>query len=361
MSQIELPSGRIIGDNQPPFIIAEVGSNWTTLEDCLNSIVLAKECGADAVKFQLYDFESLYGIHSLEQLESIADGELIPGQLPLDWLPNLKAKADSVGIEFMCSAFSPELIEAVDPYVNIHKVASAELTHVRMLQKLRGLGKPVILSTGASGSGDIKQAAFLLVQPGLTGITGKMEDCPGVPVVLMYCVAAYPARSVDLYQIHTLRELFGTVVGYSDHSIDVETIPVLAQSHGAFVIEKHVNFVEATSPDAPHSLSADEFKRMVFTLRNYKYKSINTPPGMHPKWNAPTKEEQPMILRHNRRLIATQYIAEGATLKEGVNFGIFRSLKDDTHAFSPWVIGKVEMKQAKRGIKVGDGIGPGDV
>jgi N-acetylneuraminate synthase len=244
----------------------------------------------------------------------------------------------------MCSAFSPELIDAVDPYVSIHKVASAECTHKRMLERLAAIGKPVFLSTGAHGSKDIAAALSVL------GDT---------PVVLLYCVAAYPAREIDLYQLHTIRGAFNRMAGFSDHSTDVETIPVLAQSHGATVIEKHVTFIDADTPDSPHSLTADEFKRMVFAIRNYKYKSItDTAFG---DWKGPTQAERPMVLRHNRRLIATHDIAEGQALTEGTNFGIYRSLKDDTHAFHPFMADEVSGRTAKRSIKAGDGIGPGDV
>jgi sialic acid synthase SpsE len=212
---ITLPSGRQIGEGRPPFIIAEVGSNWLTLEDCLTSISQAKLCGADAVKFQAYNPQALYGA-PLDGSWTFAPIRL-DGQLPLEWLPKLAEKAKAVGIEFMCSAFSPELVDAVDPYVNIHKVASAEMTHVRILEKLRQIGKPVILSAGASGVEDIR-AALSTLGP--------------IPVVLMYCVAAYPAREVNLGSIQLLKTQFDRPVGYSDHSVDVGEVPFSAVERG---------------------------------------------------------------------------------------------------------------------------------
>jgi N,N'-diacetyllegionaminate synthase len=149
-------------------IIAEIGSNWHSLDDCLSSIALAKNCGADAVKFQAYSHDALYG-YRLSRAELYHDEDAntltaravdipLAGTLPLDWLPTLKAKADSVGVEFMCSAFSVPLLNEVDKFVATHKVASAELTHIRMLERLREIGKPVILSTGASSMNDISIA-----------------------------------------------------------------------------------------------------------------------------------------------------------------------------------------------------------
>jgi sialic acid synthase SpsE len=330
---ITLPSGRQIGEGRPPFIIAEVGSNWLTLEDCLTSISQAKLCGADAVKFQAYNPQALYGA-PLDGSWTFAPIRL-DGQLPLEWLPKLAEKAKAVGIEFMCSAFSPELVDAVDPYVNIHKVASAEMTHVRILEKLRQIGKPVILSAGASGVEDIR-AALSTLGP--------------IPVVLMYCVAAYPAREVNLGSIQLLKTQFDRPVGYSDHSVDVGEVPFSAVERGACVLEKHVTFVNAITPDSPHSLGGDQFKRMVRRIRDGNYPRLG-----------PTPEERPMILRHNRRLIATRDIPVGDTLQEGINFGIYRSLKDDTKALSPFMIDYASGRAAKNAIMAGDGIGPGDL
>lgn len=340
---ITLASGRKIGAGLPPFVVAEIGSNWRTFDEAKDSISAAKACGADAVKFQLFGPRDLHGMIEGEptawaQGMSVDVSGLVGMSPYLDpaWLPKLKAKADACGIEFMCSAFSSELVAAVDPYVNVHKIASAEMTHVRILEAVRKTGKPVILSTGASGEADILAA---------------LEVLKGAQVILLYCVANYPAQAVDPRVIPLMAKQYGMPVGFSDHSVDILTIPKAAADHGACVIEKHVNFCELTdTPDAPHSLLGDQFMLMV---RNLK--------GDYPPNIGTHSEEVGMVLRHNRRLLATTDIGVGQTLQEGNNFGIYRSLKDEHHAYSPFMINEVAGRSAKRAIKAGDGIGPGDV
>jgi sialic acid synthase SpsE len=341
MSEIKLPSGRKIGDGHPVFIIAEVGSNWSNLEDCMTSISQAKMCGADAVKFQLYNDTALYGMTT----------DLI-GNMPLSFLPKLKEKADAVGIEFMCSAFSPELLDEVNKYVNVHKVASSEMCHVRMLERLRGYGKPVFLSTGAQHLEDIKIALRHLncneSDKQLLSILG-IGSTDERPVVVMYCPASYPSRHFNHMTFYALKE-FSPLIGFSDHTIDVYNAPCVAKAEGSCVIEKHVNFVGATGPDAPHSLSGEDFMAMCTAIKKGP-----------PEWHGPIYAEQAFITRHKRRLIATTDVKPGQMLTEGGNFGIYRSLKDDSHAFSPWMVDEVDGCIAKRDIKAGDGIGPGDV
>lgn len=346
--KLTIKPGLEIGDGCPTFIIAEIGSNWTNLDDCLLSIEKAANCGADAVKFQLFTYRTLYGldepINRYRTLSAFPPGyrdveEKMRGQLPLDWLPKLKEKADQCEIEFMCSAFSPELIDAVDPYVNIHKLASAEMCHVRMLEKLRSITKPVFMSTGSHAQGEIEQS--------LEWISSDIR----LDLVLMYCVAAYPARVVDLAHIYDLRYRFKTLVGFSDHTTDVLNIPQMA-SQTACVIEKHVSFIDAETADSPHSLTQYEFGRMVKRLRkNYVGEAMF----------GPTIAEQNMLTRHNRRLIAIQNIKAGERFVEGVNLGIFRSLKDAPYALLPFDIEKVQGKVAKNEIPMGKGIVWGDV
>lgn len=308
-------------------IIAEVGSNWATLDDCKKSISQAKLCGADAVKFQLFNYKALYGLEGAE----------FSSAMPVEWLPQLKDKANAVGIELMCSAFSPELAEVVNPFVSTHKVASAELSHIQLLEKLRELGKPVILSCGARAEGDIKAAIHTL--------KGEIPDAPKPiqKLTLMYCVSEYPARTVDLQFIPEMIGRYLLPVGFSDHTTDVAVIPAQAKYLGAEILEKHVNFVAATGPDSPFSLSGDEFKNMCQVLK-----------GGRP---SPPKELD-MRTTHNRRLIATKDIKVGDRLIDGDNFGIFRSLKPETSALSPWAVYKVNGRSSAVAIKAGDGVSP---
>lgn len=321
---ITLPSGREIGLDRKVFIIAEIGSNWATLDGCLTSIRIAKKVGADAAKFQLFDYESLYGQSQYEK-------QYGSPYLPTEWLPKLKEECDRASIEFMCTAFSPEGAQEVNKFVNIHKVASSDLTYVELLKTLNAFGKPVFLSTGAGSHTEVNLAI------------NALDECDVVP---MYCVPNYPARTVDLRQIPLLYQATGLPCGYSDHSLDVLNIPKKAALHDAVVIEKHANFVDHDGPDAPHSIDDIQFSKMVDSIR------------FEASWSDP-RENRAMVMQHKRRLIATKDLNVGDILTYGQNYGAYRSLKDESHAWSPWhnVNGKVLLKP----VKVGEGIGPGDV
>ena len=309
------------------YVIAEVGSNWRDLSDCMQSVSTAKAVGADAVKFQAFTHAELYG-WQMDQNE-------LRHALPLDWLPKLKEKADACGIDFLCTAFSPQGVEAVDPFVKRHKVASSDLTYPQLLDAVKKTGKPVLLSTGASSHGDITRALAILYPANVT---------------LMYCVSAYPARMTDLRVLGLLKQAYGLPVGFSDHSLDVINAPVLAQERGAVVLEKHFTAVpEVETPDRPHSLNAHDFRLMVEHLKGIRKPIIG-----------PQPEEQAMFLRHNRRLVATADVAAGASLRFDQNYGAFRASADDMRGLIPFAWESVEGRAATKPITRGSPIGPGD-
>lgn len=315
------------------FIIAEVGSNWTSFEDAKDSISMAKNVGADAVKFQLYTQKALYG-HEW-------DCPAPMWELPLEWIPKLAEKAAACDIEFMCSAFSPELLKLVDPYVKRHKIASAELTYPELLLAAKETGKPILLSTGGSSLTDIGVAIELI-----EGLEGNTE------ITLMYCVSAYPAKNVNLSAIDRLRlfrvaHKYACKVGYSCHTTDWYTPVAAVKYHGATVIEKHFKLRDMDTPDSPHSLNPEEFKEMVDAIK-----------GKSDGVSFPDPQERAMLTRHNRRLIATADIRAGELLEYGRNFGCYRAISEDIHGLHGFAYRHISGKTCKEPLKAGDPITP---
>lgn len=310
-----------------PFIIAEVGSNWQTLEQCRLSIQSAKVCGADAVKFQAFTYRALYGSYP-EGKVSV----MLPHELPLAWLPELKKTADACDIEFMCTAFSPELVAAVDPFVSVHKIASSDAAWPQMLDAVAATGKRTLISFGGKSEAEQKQAMARLCGAHVFG-----RDS----VVPLYCIAAYPADCAILPDF--CRD--GAYDGFSDHTLGY-TAAIEAARRGAIVIEKHFTaFPDLDTPDRPHSLRPDQFIRMVNIIR---------------RGEAATSEEDAMILRHNRRLIATCDVEVGTPLLVDHNFGAYRAQYDDTRGLSPFAWEQVQGKKSTKAIKRGEAIGEGD-
>jgi N-acetylneuraminate synthase len=306
-------------------IVAELGSNWKSFDDCKNAIALAKSCGAHAIKFQLYTHEELYG----------TPGKLA-GELDRDWIPLLANKAKATGIEFMCTAFSVDGIEFIDQYVTTHKLASSEMCHVDMLSALKATLKPILISTGAQVWNDIVAVSNLLKNQAR----------------FLYCEAAYPANHIDMRKLNILRTIVKQEeVGFSDHSTDIYNIPLRARDEGAFLLEKHFNpFGYKDTPDAPHSIGIDDFIAMTKCLKNTDIVTY-----------APTREERDMILKHKRRLKAIKQIKKGEKFDFNKNFGIFRSLEEDILGGHPGTVHMIHGKIANKDINPQDPVGPNDL
>lgn len=306
-------------------IIAEIGSNWTSLADCYNSIDQAKVCGADAVKFQLFTPEELYGPNAGFM------SDLKPHCLPREWLAGLKQAADSAGIEFLCTAFSVEGYKFINDLVPVHKVASSEMVDFEILDYLNTTGKRVLLSTAGANPVDEIRLALL-----------HLKD---VPVTLMFCVGDYPAKVVDFRHLDQLKDYFGTGYdyGYSDHSIDVLHIPAIAAAHNCSVLEKHVSFINQETPDSPHSLNETEFKLMIESLRDRT--------DVRETWFACNND---MRNHYRRRLVATKIIHEGDKIKLGDNVGIYRPLKPTLHHMPALLSVHYLGRPATRVIQVGE-------
>lgn len=278
-------------------VIAEIGSNWRSLNDCHESIIKAKEAGAWAVKFQLFTPNSLYGPNEKFDLSQLG---MTPYLHP-HWIPHLAKHATDLDLEFMCTAFSPREYEIVNEHVNYHKIASAELTDISILKKVNSFKKPVFLSTGGSDIHDEIRNALLY-----------LRDCD---VTIMYCVADYPAKIIDFKKLKQMQYEFGDGYdyGYSDHSLDLLNIPRLAKEAEATVLEKHVRLSNILdTPDASHSCTFDELKLMIDHLNGSSFDSDKLANNdMRRLWK--------------RRFVAITPIEDGERFRLGVNMGIYRA------------------------------------
>ena len=283
------------------FVIAEAGANHNkNFNQALKLIEIAKESGADAVKFQTYSSETLYskntpnfaGYHNINQL--IKDIEL-----PRDWQKSLKAHCDMMDIEFMSTPFDEKAVEElVDLGVKRLKIAGFEATDVRFLDIVASTKLPLIISAGIGCSLDF---------------IGKIEEvcysrgCNDLTI--LHCNNAYPTpqKDINLSTIKDIKTYYPLVkVGLSDHTMNVLT-PSLAVTMGATVIEKHFTISRnLPGPDHPFALEPKELKEMIDNIRL-------TEVSLGSKKEQYTQSEE-SFSKARRSIIAKDYINAGEVL-----------------------------------------------
>lgn len=253
---------REIGLNHPPFIIAEMSNNHLQDIDRAKAIIdAAHAAGADAVKIQTYDADSLT-IPS-DKPDFIIKDPLWEGKsyyqlykeisAPKSWTHELFAYARRQGIILFSSPFDEEsvrLLEEVD--CPAYKIASFEAQDPELIACVARTGKPVLVSTGVSSWQEIQETLAWLHAAGSTEIA------------MLHCISTYPAdvETMNLDIVNQLKELPITV-GLSDHSLG-NTAVCGAIALGARVIEKHFTLQRSDGgPDAAFSLEPDEFSAMV--------------------------------------------------------------------------------------------------
>jgi len=255
-------------DNKHVMIIAEAGVNHTgDLELAKKMALVAKECGADAVKYQTAVPElviSVFAPKAEYQKETTGDKESqleMVRKLHFDFESHrqLKEYCDSIGIQYLSSPFdipSVEFLATLD--LPCMKVPSGEITNYPYLVAVGKTGLPVILSTGMSVPDEIEDAVKLLKENGAGEIT------------ILHCNTEYPTNYEDanLGAMLWLKERFHCPVGLSDHTRGYEC-DVAAAALGAVVIEKHFTLDKnMEGPDQKASLDPKELADMVQAVRN---------------------------------------------------------------------------------------------
>ncbi len=254
-----------VGDGYPCYIVAEIGTSYRNFEEAKRLIDAAIEIGVDAIKLQTFEAETITTKNNFLDLEEtgfVSQYELFKKlEIPKEEQLKIIVYANDKNIQIFSAPSHMKDLEIMKQMnLPFYKIGSDLACHIPLLTEVGNLGKPIILSTGMCDMNDVEEAVSAIQK------TGNNE------IIIMHCVSDYPSKPEDanLSVMQRLKGKFQVPVGFSDHSVDILTC-LAATSMGANIIEKHLKHPKNTpSPDDMHSLSVDEFKKLVYDIRYFE-------------------------------------------------------------------------------------------
>ncbi len=308
-------NNREISINSPTYFVADLAANHNGDFDMAKKLIyLAKESGADAVKFQHFLADKIvsdYGFKSLGQsfshqsnwkksvYETYKDAEF-----NRNWNASLAEEAKSVGIDFFTSPYDVGALQELKDYVPAYKIGSGDITWLDFIERVAKEGKPVMIATGASNICEVEKAVETIV-----------EYNPNI--ILMQCNTNYTAdtmnyKYINLNVLKTYATLYpGMILGLSDHTFGHATV-LGAVAMGARVIEKHFTADNnQIGPDHLFSMNPKTWKDMVERTRELELALGN---GIKEVEN---NEIETRVLQR-RCIRAKEVIESGAVITEGM-------------------------------------------
>ena len=246
-------NGHYVGPGHPVYVVAEAGVNHNgDVRTALAMIDVAKEAGADAVKFQLFVPDLMVG-RTRENREML---RLL--RLDEQYLGYLWNRAVDKEIDFILSVFDPVSFLMANVWADAIKLAHSEVTNRDLIDhasKLRSM--PLIMSVPIRS------------KPGELCVLDKaLEPLRDQNVALLYCVPEYPAKTVNLEWIRSLSGGYGLPVGFSDHTDCGPEIAAEAVDAGACMLEKHFTIDRTMEgPDQHMSFEPDELRAYIQSAR----------------------------------------------------------------------------------------------
>lgn len=250
------------------FIVAELSANHNkSLNLAKESLIAAKECGADAIKLQIYTPESLT-LPCRSEVFRIKGGTLWDEKylydlyaeacMPLEWAAEIYALAAKIGLCCFASVFDRAGVDLAERLGNpIYKIASFEITDLPLIRYVASKKKPIILSSGVAVGAELSEAIEAI----------KSQNCERI--TLLKCTSAYPAKisEANLAQMPLLGRKYGVEFGLSDHT-QGDLAAIIAVSLGASVVEKHfILDKNLGGVDAAFSADRAEFEALVKRIR----------------------------------------------------------------------------------------------
>jgi N,N'-diacetyllegionaminate synthase len=303
----------------PVYIIAELGVNHDgSLERALDMTDAAAEAGADAIKLQLFRADLLMSRASRLAAYQAAAGEQDPAamlrrlELSIGDIGKVVDRAHARGVHAMVTPFSVELVDVAERLgFDAYKTASPDIIHKPLLDRLLSTGRPLIVSTGAATIDEVARAA---------GWLAPARD----RVAFLQCVSSYPTSDAEasIAGMRAISRVWSGPVGYSDHTVGVDTGAVAAV-HGAAILEKHFTWSRAAQgPDHAASLESAEFRAYATLARDESAMKAwmgRVPTAADPRLGPEEKRvlacEQDVRRVSRQSIVARRNLAAGHVLK----------------------------------------------
>ena len=251
-----------IGEGEPVFIIAEIGINHNgSINNAKKLINIAHLFGCDAVKFQKRTVEKVYTKEELSMPRSSVfgdtNGDLKRGlEFGYEEYKEIDRYCKELGILWFASAWDTESVDFLEKFnVCAHKIPSALITNIELLERVKKTGKPILISTGMSEMSEIERAIEVV---GLDN------------TVIFHCTSTYPTQNdeINLRVIPVLKQKFDCPIGYSGHEKGIvpSTVAVVM---GACAIERHITLDRTMwGSDQAASLEPEGVRKLVRDIRN---------------------------------------------------------------------------------------------
>lgn len=256
---------RQVGQDHPPFVIAEMSGNHNqSLDRALAIVEAAAKAGAHALKLQTYTADTMTldideGEFYIEDPNSLWKGASLHklyqlAHTPWEWHAPIFKRANELGMLAFSTPFDESAVDFLESLdVPCYKIASFENTDLPLIRKVAATGKPMIISTGMASVAELDESVR----------TAREAGCKDL--ILLKCTSTYPAtpENTNIRTIPHLRDLFGTEVGLSDHTMGTG-VSVASVALGATVIEKHFTLSRAEGGvDSAFSMEPAEMASLV--------------------------------------------------------------------------------------------------
>ena len=257
--------GFTIGDENKPFVIAEMSGNHNqSLDRALEIVDAAAAAGAHGLKIQTYTADTMTiphdkGLFYIDDPKSLWNGKTLHelyeiAHTPWEWHKPIFERARQKGMIPFSTPFDSTSVDFLEDLgVSVYKIASFENKDWPLLKKVAQTGKPVIMSTGASTVESISESVKVLRENGCNNL------------ILLKCTSTYPASAsnTNLKTIPHMRELFNCFTGLSDHTGGIGAA-IASVALGARVIEKHFTLNrEDGGVDSAFSIEPNELEALV--------------------------------------------------------------------------------------------------